>query len=291
MVMARGTRVSIAAVGMLAILMLCGCGGGDNGPDPTPTARVQIMLVDAPASRIEELHVKLDSVQVARRSMGTITLLRADQLPAETDLIAAGRNPVLLGTVDIPAGTYTFARLGIDGTSPVNRVRLSDGSVHSFVGFDQRPQLGAHLNGSFRVVAGQDMTLLFDVAAAASVRETPAGWVLAPQVFSQYIERGVQFGGLEGVISTSDGSPLEPRDGQVLGVFLRSQGTGEMISVAEVCCETGEYVMPKLVPGVYRLRVQYADTEWLPVGEPLLDGGIVRVAAGPRTVASFQISQ
>ncbi len=290
MAMTRGIGVALVAVTAAACLLLGGC-GGDSAPDPTPTASVQIMLVDAPANQISELHVRLNGVQVARRSNETMTLLEARDLPADTDVIAAGNTPVLLGTVDVPEGTYTFARLAIDGASPVNRVRLTDGTEHPIVEVVHQQQLGAQLNGSFQVVAGTNMTLLFDFAAAASVRETANGWVLSPQIFSQYIERGVQFGGLRGVVRERDGAPLIKPADQVLGVFLRDQGTQEVVSLAEVCCLTGEYAMPQLVPGHYRLSVQYATRDWAPVGAPLLDEVVVRITAGSTSTASVEIDQ
>jgi len=290
MVITRGTGVVLVAVTVATFLLLGGC-GGSSGPDPTPTASVQIVLVDAPANQIEELHVRLSSVQVARRSSETMTLLEARDLPADTDLIAAGNTPVVLGTVDVPVGTYTYARLGIDGDSPVNRVRLADGTEHPIVEVMDQPALGAQINGSFIVVAGANMTLLFDFAAAASVREGPGGWRLEPQVFSQYIERGVQFGGLQGVVREKDGAPLMKPADQVLGVFLRDQGTQEVISLAEVCCLTGEYAMPKLVPARYRLSVQYATRDWTPVGDPLLEDVVIRVTAGGTSTANVEIDQ
>ncbi len=249
------------------------------------------MLVDAPAAQIRELHVRLSSVQVARRSSETLTLLEARHLPEDTDVIAAGRTPVLLGTVDVPAGTYTFARLLLDPTSPVNRVRLADGTEQPIVKVEDQPALGAQLNGSFIVKAGTNMTLLFDFAAAASVHEGPGGWVLSPQIFSRYIGRGVQFGRLQGIVTEQGAVPGAAPEGQVLGVFLRDQNTREMVSLAEVSGLTGEYTMPNLVPGRYRLSVQYAArSDWALMGAPLVDNVVVRINSDKMSTASVNIT-
>lgn len=276
--MDRFATFAVAVIGAVGLCILSGCGGGSTA-SPTPAASVQIMLVDAPANRVQEVHVRLNAVEIARRADPVITLLAARDLPEDIDLISAGVNPIVLGTVDIRAGSYTYVRLGIDRDSPVNRVRTDDGTVHPLRVIGD-PERNTTLFLPIRVVGGTEMTLLFDFAAAASVRETPDGWVLEPQVFTRYIERGVQFGTLRGVVREVDGEPLTVPPGQVLGVFLRTQEEAQTISLSEVCCTTGEFVVPQLVPGRYRLKVQRATPDWRPLGEPLIDEVAIRLGAG-----------
>ncbi len=285
--MKRLVMVLAAALIAVGISLLSGC-DGDSDPNPVPTGSVQVMLADAPASRIRELHVALEEVTLARKSHATVTVLGPEDLPDDVDVIAAGRNPVILGTVDVPVGRYTYARLGIDADSEINRVVTDDGQVHP-VRLEEEAQEGVELISSFTVEADRPMTLLLDFAAAASVRETYDGWVLSPQIFGRYVERGVQFGSISGVVREADGEPLAASVGQRLGVFVRVRGSRQTLAIAEVGCRSGEFLIPQLIPGEYLVSVQPATLDWKPVGEPLIDPTPVTVRAGEEDTPEFTI--
>lgn len=270
---------ALAIISVVALSILAGCGGDHPEENPIPTASIQVMLVDAPADRIEELHLQLKSVQLVNHSGPIVEVLGPNDLPDDVEVIGAAETPIILGTVDVPAGTYTFANLQIEPNSPVNRLRTSDGQVHPINYTPPRDQT-ANLGGTIVIEAGSEMTLLLDFAAAASVRETPNGWVLNPRIFTRYIERGVDFGSLRGVVREIDGEPLVAPPGQILGVFFRDQETGDSIALSEIDGGTGEFQVPTIVPGRYRLKVQFATPDWEPVGQPFVDNIVVRVRPG-----------
>lgn len=285
--MRRLVMVLAAALIAVGIGLLHGC-DGDADPNPVPTGSVQVMLADAPASRISELHVALEEVTLARRSHATVTVLGPEDLPDDVDLIAAGGDPIILGTVDVPVGQYTYARLGIDGDSEVNRVVTEDAQVHPFT-LEEEAQEGVQLISSFTVEADRPMTLLLDFAAAASLRETADGWVLSPQIFGRYVERGVQFGSISGTVREADGEPLVAPVGQRLGVFVRVRGSQQTTAIVEVCCRSGEFLIPQLIPGEYLLSVQPAGADWEPIGEPLIEDARITVQAGEQDTPEFTI--
>ncbi|MFO8080667.1 MAG: DUF4382 domain-containing protein [Armatimonadota bacterium] len=259
----------MAALSVAGLILMAGC-DGDSPEDPVPTARVQVMLIDAPTCRIEELHLRFDRVELARRSAPVQTILEGRHLPESVDVIAAGENPVVLGTVDLPVGTYTWANLGIDPDAEVNRVVTADGAVHPLQYTAPRAE-NANLNRPFRVRAGEDMTLLFDFLAAASITETPEGCILRPRLVTHYVERGVQFGSVSGIIREVDGEPLRAPADQILGVFLLEEETDAVISLVEVNQDTGEFRIPAILPGRYDLAVQFATSDWERRGEPVFE--------------------
>jgi hypothetical protein len=269
---------AVAAVSIIGLVLLAGC-DGDSAENPVPTARVQVMLIDAPTCRIEELHLRFDRVELARRSAPVQTILEGRDLPESVDVIAAGENPVILGTVDLPVGTYTWANLGIDPEAEVNRVVTGDGAVHPLQYTPPRAE-SANLNRPFRVRAGEDMTLLFDFLAAASITETPEGCILRPRLFTHYVERDVQFGSLNGIIREVDDEPLSAPADQVLGIFLLEQETEAVVSLVEVDLDTGEFQIPAILPGRYDLLVQFATFDWQRVGDPLFERNGFVIASG-----------
>jgi hypothetical protein len=145
--------------------------------------------------------------------------------------------------------------------------------------YDPEPGRTSNLVSSFKVQAGEQMTLLFDFAAAASVRETPEGWRLDPQIFTRYVERNPQFATLKGTVQEVDGQPLTAPPLQVLGVFLRTQD-GKYVQFSEVDLETGQVDLRNVLAGTYRMSVQYADLGWVRVGDPLVEGQQIRLPAG-----------
>lgn len=277
---------ALAIIGLLGLGVLAGC-GGDAEQNPVPTARVQVMLIDAPSSRIAELHVRLKSVQLANMSAPVVELLGEDELPEDIDLVATAETPVILGTGEVNAGSYTYASLVIDEDSPVNRVVTSDGTAHP-LHYERSGEDTADIVFPIRLAAGTETTLLFDFSAAASVRETPTGWVLTPQVFAQEVDAPVTFASLQGVVNEVDGDSLELPNNMALGLFIREDG-GRKVALTEIDPETGAYNFPKLVPARYRITILRVDPDWKPIGSALFDAGDVLVKPGADKTLDIEI--
>ncbi|MFW5868100.1 MAG: DUF4382 domain-containing protein [Armatimonadota bacterium] len=276
----------LAAVAVVGLMIFAGCSGDSD--NPVPTTPVRVMLVDAPAHQIEELHVHFDSVELVRSSAPVQVILDENQLPDDVDVIAAGETPVILGTPNVPVGTYTWSNLGINGDSPVNRV-VTQGGVSEPVQYVRPTASTANLARRYQLQAGADVTLLFNFAAAASLRETSEGWVLRPQVFSRFVEGEPTFGELSGVVSeVGGGAPAIPPGGR-LGVFLRTESRNELVDIAEVDPATGAFRMPSVLTGSYRVIVQLADLAWGPIGEPLFEDRDVRVGADQVTNLDIEV--
>lgn len=285
--MKRIGMVLAAIIVLFGVGLMTGC-DGDGDANPVPTAPVRIMLVDAPYDAVQELHVGLESVQLARRSHPRITLLHEAELPDDVDVIATGQNPLILGTVEVPVGEYTFAELQVDADA-ANRVRLADGSEHPLT-YEAPTGEGSNLVLPFDVVAGEQKTLLFDFSAAASVREENGNWILRPQIFSQYIESDVQFGSMRGVVREVDGQRVEAPEGLILGVEMRTQGGLRPIARTQVSPDDGVFVLPKIAPDNYTIEVKLFTATWEDVvGDPLLGRVFVRVFPNAQATPQIEI--
>jgi hypothetical protein len=194
---------------------------------------------------------------------------------------------VTLGTGEVNAGPYTYASLVIDEDSPVNRVVTSDGTVHP-LHYERSGEDTPDIIFPIRLEPGTETTLLFDFSAAASVRETPSGWVLRPQVFVQEVDTPIDFASLEGVVNEVDGESLEPGNNMALGLFIRETG-GRKVALTEINTETGAYNFPKLVPGRYRITILRVGTDWQPIGATLFDQGDVAFDPGADRTLNIEI--
>jgi len=277
---------AIVAITAIGLVIFAGC-SGDPSETSVPTAPVRVVLVDAPANAVEELHLRFDKVELVRASAPVHVVLDRNDLPADVDVIATADTPMTLGTADVPVGTYTWSNLSIDPNSPANRVVTTGGQVHALQ-YVPLPAPTAHLARRYVLQAGQEVTLLFNFAAAASVSDDSGAWIVRPQVFSRFVEGPLEFGSLSGVVSEVDGDALRSNAGPKLGVFLRDDRRA-LVDIAEIDRETGEFRMPSLLTGQYQVTVQAASAQWEPAGEPLLEMGGVSVTTDNETVLNLDI--
>lgn len=268
--MPRLMRVCIGVlIAALGGWLMGGCGGDSEVGSP-PTATVKVMLVDAPAADLEEVHVALESIELIRRADVPQMLLTRLQLPADIDLLALD-DPLVLGTVEVLVARYTAIRVLINGASSANRVVTADGRSHPLRLVDDHPESQVGLVLPFRLTAGTEGTLLLDFCAGASVYRfgVTNEWRLRPVIFAQYVEGTPQFGSISGTVVEANGDSLAMPVGTVLGAFLRSNDHGQPVAVAEVCPDTGQFSFGRTLPGRYVLTIQRANRDWTLSGEPL----------------------
>lgn len=277
----------LAVVAVISLGLMAGC-DGDGDPSPVPTASVQVMLVDAPADQIDQLHLEFESVEIARRSAPVTRLMGPDDLPDDVDVLSGGDDPILLGTVNIPEGSYTWANLAVMAGSPVNRV-VANGTVQPLQYEPPRGQ-SSNLDSPIQVVGGTEMALLFDFEAAASVSEQSGEWVLNPQIYSSYIERDAELSSLRGTITEPDGEMLTGPGDQVVGLFLTEDPTRRTRGVAEVNPQTGAYDFGTVVPGRYLIEAYVVGPNWSKDGGMLRPGVKVSVTAGEDGVVNFDLN-
>jgi len=268
-----GTMVVWALVGVImSAALLGGCGGsGDETKVPTATAR--IVLVDAPARQIRELHVRISAIELVNRANAAVKLLGTDDLPPDIELVGLRNSPLELGRVEVPEGFYTEARVLLSVEPNAHRLRTQDGRVHSVALTSDDPEGEVRVVRRFRVTAGEDFTLLLDFAAAASVfQPAPGGpWLIRPTVFVHALDDPMpRLGSAQGSVLDRAGEPIRPEPGTAVGVYIwRGNLEGTLVSVSEVSGDDGGFSLPALVPGDYTLTVRRSNRRWEPVGDPL----------------------
>ena len=271
---------ALLAAGLL--LSVVGCGGG-GGSSSSGSGTVRVMLTDAPAADISEVHVHITSVQ-AVASGGPVTLVNDAALPDDIELVALARDPLLLGQPLIPSGDYTQVRLIVSSVAGENWIRTAAGDRYDLK-VPSGSQTGAKLvTGEFSVPAGGTVVLLLDLDAAASVHQAGASgqWIMRPTIFASVVDTIPGMGALNGTVLDSAGAPPVPPAGSVLGVYV--QGPFGPVGVAEVSPVDGAFSIPGLPAGSYDLQLFYAGLDWVPTGPALsfsADAGVIFGASLP----------
>lgn len=274
--MRHNTGICLCAIAVVFVLALTigGCGGSDDAILPTGTAR--IIMVDAPPSALQELHVTLTGLHLFRHSGPETIILDENDLPGRIDVLDLADNPLVFEDVSIPSGNYTHARLLIDPDAPGNVLRTADGVEHPWVLDPHGAYNSMTLIGwEFRVEPGENIALLVDFCAAASVYQSPAGaWTLRPIVFFWKLHDPdttvADLASLQGTVLDRDGRPLQVARNQVLGLIIEmDHRENRRVTVTEIDPATGEFEIPHLPNGRYRVSVRPVDARWETTGPPL----------------------
>lgn len=292
--MRHSTRIFLCAVALISVLALTigGCGGSNDGVLPTGTAR--IIMVDAPPSALQELHVTLMGFHLFRHSAPETIILDADDLPGRLDLLDLADNPLVFEGVSIPSGNYTHARLPIDPSATGNTLRTADGVEHPWTLAAHDAEGNINVIEIFHVDPGENFALLVDFCAAASVYQSPTGaWTLRPIVFVQKLEDPdttvADLASMQGTVLDRGGQPLQVARDQVLGLIIEiDHRENRRVTLTEIDPATGEFMIPNIPAGRYRASVRPVDARWETTGSPLPlqtregvhDYVVIRVARG-----------
>ena len=278
---------------MLALiaLMIGGCGGTQDAVRPTANAR--IIIAGAPPSALQALNVDLQELQLFSHSAPATVILDEADLPDHINLLDLADDPIVMENVRVPTENYTAVRLLINETSPQNTLRTADGEEHRWT-MDKRDADGnMRVIKQFQVVPDEQIVLLIDFRAEASVHRSITGeWILRPLVFVHKLNDPTttvpDLASLRGTVLDRSGQPLQATQGQVVGVIVeREGGDRRVVTVTEADPETGEYRVPYIQRGRYLVSVRMADQRWEVTGPPLpLD-----TAAGPQDVQVVNLAE
>jgi hypothetical protein len=173
----KGT-ISVAAVSTvlvlgaaLGLLQLPGCGGGGGGGS---TGTLKVFITDSPAFRdFSSVQIRVDKVMVvpkgkegaADNDPGLLTV----PLPAgsvDVDILKLHFLQQLLGSAQLPAGTYNQVRLVLAPNPPAapfaNYFILAGGGGQVALTTPSAQQTGVKINGKFTVTPGVLTTILLD---------------------------------------------------------------------------------------------------------------------------------
>lgn len=171
----RGALAGALALGTGCLIAACGGGGGSDGGQGS----ARFYLTDAPACGYDEVNVTVEKLRVhqdegaAEADDGWTELVLS---PARKINLLDLTNGVLeeLGTVALPAGTYTQVRLvltdNVDSGAPDNSLVLTGGNGSEIpLRTPSGQQSGLKINTDFAVGAGQTADLVLDFDACQSV--------------------------------------------------------------------------------------------------------------------------
>lgn len=164
---------------VLAAALMCGCNGSDSG-SATSSARLSLGVADTPVDGATSVVVTFTGVQLQGDSGAPTEFDFAT--PKQVDLMttSSGNAALLLDGVTIPAGSYQWVRLMVDGSQ--STIALSDGSVHALT-IPSGSQTGLKLVSGFNVAAGgqADFTIDFNLRQAVTLANGGSGrYILKP---------------------------------------------------------------------------------------------------------------
>ena len=157
----------------LVMLQMHGCGGSSGGSVSTPTGTLQVNLTDSPAfPTFNSVHITIDKVVVVptgkEGSADTdpgLPVIATFPGGLGVDILNLHFLPQLLGTVDIPAGSYSQVRLILAPDQPTlnNYVILSSNLNQKLpLTTPSAQESGLKVVGNFTVTAGALNTILLD---------------------------------------------------------------------------------------------------------------------------------
>lgn len=271
-----GTLILLLAT--LAVVLV-GCSGGDGDPRGVndgdgvigTSGTVQVFLTDAPAAYLTEVWVTILRVELVPEGEGPIVALDSGELPGQFELLSLSGQPLELGVIEAPVGSYLQVRLilAADGHFIVD----AGGEQHE-LRIPSGDQTGVKVNfphDALEVDEGQT-TLLLDFLAAPSVHQAGQSgqWIMRPVVIgSIHGSADFDFGSLSGRVQLEDGTIPQPLDSNPPAIFAVGD---RATSIAEIDPETGEFELPSVLAGEYELRLG-----WLAADGDMAEGEVLIV--------------
>ena len=189
---ARSFRVAAVAGGFAALALLVACGGSSSsasGPASTPVSpstapNVNLAITDAPSDNWQEVSVVLKSASLIPQGSQTPTQIwpaagTTSTTPTVVNLVDLNNVATVLGSVGVPAGTYSTLQLVID-TDPTTMTLVDDSGntiPASAIKVNGNGTINVALSPAF-VVASTGTTTLqadFNLAHPLSIVETTLG--------------------------------------------------------------------------------------------------------------------
>jgi hypothetical protein len=190
MVSVRSFRSSVFTGGIAALLLLFGCGGGGGSSStgssgsPGANASVNLAITDAPSDNWQEVSVVLESASLIAQGSQTPTRIwppagSAGTTPTLVNLVDLANVATVIGSVPVPAGTYSTLQLVVN-TDPGTMTLVDDGGntiPSSAITVRGSGTLDVALAPAFVVPATGTTTLQadFNLADPLSISETTLG--------------------------------------------------------------------------------------------------------------------
>ncbi len=183
----RSLRLAAVTSGIAALFLLLACNGGSNNPvNASGSANVNLAITDAPSDSWQEVSVVLKSASlIPQGSQTPIQIWPASgatsTTPTVVNLVDLNNVATVLGSVSVPAGTYSTLQLVID-TDPTTMTLVDDGGntiPASAITVKGNGTIKVALAPAFVVSSSGNTTLQadFNLAHPLSIVETTLGGV------------------------------------------------------------------------------------------------------------------
>jgi hypothetical protein len=224
---------------LTAILILGGCGGSGGG---SGTGTLSVRLADASDPTITSVNVTIDRVE-AHVDGQWVPITTTPQTFNLYDLI---ENDTLLGSANLPAGSYTQIRLF------PSAAEITDADGTHEVNIPSGDQTGVKVLVNYNISSNDITTVLLDFNVDKSFNKTGAGQYQMQPVIKGVVK--VLSGTITGVVSIGD----TPVQGATVEAWL--PGGTEAVN-SGVTQEDGTFKIWALLPETYELRVSYTDPD------------------------------
>lgn len=234
-----------AVVGAAALIAACGGGSGDGA-----AGSVRLHLTDAPACGYDEVNVTVERVRVHAKANAGANEAGWSELvlsPARRVDLLDLTNGVLeeLGTLPLPAGSYTQVRLVLSpnsGADPLANSVRPTGGVEQALTTPSAQQSGTKIQANFSVAANQVADLVLDFDACRSlVAAGNSGQILLKPVISATPVFAAAGNAIQGHV-----------DASLVGVTVSAQ-QGGAVRRSTVPDATGRFVLSPLAVGSYEV--------------------------------------
>jgi hypothetical protein len=219
----------------LALLLLPGCGGGSGGgpqasDGPTSRAALDVYVTDGFSDQYKQVLVTLYKIELTTDGT-TFQTVYSNTAGTTVDLASLSSTAELLGSVTVPAGTYTQARItfGDHVTLVTNSGTSTSVAVSTSVGTDTNGQIAITVATPTRVQANQNNTVYVDFNLAEFKL---VGSVLQPSIqcgAGTSTQLGMQHTAqLQGTVANLNGTTsftLQGPNGRTITVALTSTTT------------------------------------------------------------------
>lgn len=235
-----------AAVLVSSAALLAGCGGGGSADGSTGSLRFH--LTDAPACGYDEVNVTVERVRVHRSATAGANEAGWSELvltPARRIDLLDLTNGVLaeLGTLSLPAGSYTQVRLVLAPNTAGNPLANSawpTGGSEQPLTTPSAQQSGSKIPANFSVAADQVADLVLDFDACRSlVVAGSSGQILLKPVIRATPVFAAAGNAIQGFL-----------DASLVGATVSAQ-QGGVVQRATVPDATGRFVLSPLAVGSY----------------------------------------
>jgi hypothetical protein len=284
----RHARLIVSSTLIAASLAACG-GGSDDAPAPTVTmgAVVVSAQLDAPSCGMDAVYVSVNKIRFHQSAVAA----PGDSGWTELSFSPAKRvnllNPASvlsgattdLGEVPLPVGSYAQVRLVLDANSGGTSNTVKPGGAAAETPLETGAVLaseGFRMPIELVVDSGTKARAVLDFDACNSIQRRGAAYVLKPR--ARFVPAAPN-----GITGFVDKAVLAS------GVVVTAQQGGAIHATTVPNPATGEFALPRLLPGKYEVVIQGKDRATAVIGAVPVDAGstvAVSTAAAPVTLAA-----